>query len=178
MPQSHYKNIVRKLSNRFKDQLYFVHVTNKTILVYILSSGVEATGLVKEDLLKAQSVGQNACKEFVNSRCLPNPKLGFFDPLKKNSLKTFKDMKKVTKVKSKDIFDGMALLQKFKPPAGATFGVLAERILDILLNSSRQRIDVIFDVYKDVSIKNAERPRRTDEFSKGTRHYKIDACGT
>lgn len=34
MPQSHYKNIVRKLSSRFQDQLHFVHVTNKTILVY------------------------------------------------------------------------------------------------------------------------------------------------
>lgn len=68
-----------------------------------LSSGVEATGVVREDLLKAQSVGKNARKEFVNSRCLPNPKLDFFDPLKKNSLKTFKDMKKVTKVRSKDL---------------------------------------------------------------------------
>lgn len=34
MPQSHCKNIVRKLSSRFQDQLHFVHVTNKTILVY------------------------------------------------------------------------------------------------------------------------------------------------
>jgi ABC-type microcin C transport system duplicated ATPase subunit YejF len=69
----------------------------------------------------------------------------------------------------------MALLQKFKPPAGATFGVLAERVLDIVINSSRQRIDVVFDVYKNVSIKNAERSRRTEEFSKGTR-YKIYTC--
>ena len=34
-----------------------------------LSSGVEATSVVREDLLKAHSVGQNACKEFVNSHC-------------------------------------------------------------------------------------------------------------
>ena len=88
-----------------------------------LSSG-EASGVVKDDLLKAQSVGQNACKEFVNSRCLSDPKLGFFDPLKKNSLKTFKDMKKLTKVKSKDLvvplkmdrnlFARMALLGQFR----------------------------------------------------------------
>ena len=70
----------------------------------------------------------------------------------------------------------MALLQKFKPPTGATFGVIAERILEIVLNSSRQRIDVVFDVYKDVSIKKAERSRRTEEFSKGTRYYKINTC--
>ena len=30
MPQSHYKNLVRKLLSRFQDQLHFVHVTNKS----------------------------------------------------------------------------------------------------------------------------------------------------
>ena len=35
----------------------------------------------------------------------------------------------------------MALLQEFKLPTGTAFGVLAERILDIVLNSSRQRME-------------------------------------
>ena len=71
-----------------------------------------------------RKVGQNACKEFVKSRCTPNPTLDFFDPLKKNSLKTFKNMKEVTKVRSKDLlvplkmdrnlFARMALLGQFR----------------------------------------------------------------
>ena len=47
MPQSHYKNIVRKLSNRFQDQLFFVHLTNKTILVYPYTLAIDE--LVREN---------------------------------------------------------------------------------------------------------------------------------
>ena len=51
----------------------------------------------------------------------------------------------------------MAMLQKFKPPPGATFSVVAEKVFDIVISNSSKHIDVVFDVYQDNSIKNAER---------------------
>ena len=59
------------------------------------------------------------------------------------------------------ICDGMALLQRFQPPAGATFVVLADKIFDAVTSNPSRRIDVVFDVYFDVSIKNAERAKRS-----------------
>jgi hypothetical protein len=58
------------------------------------------------------------------------------------------------------IYDGMAVLQKFKPPPGATFAVVAESLFAMLTSNSSKRIDIVFDIYKDISIKNAERSKR------------------
>ena len=54
------------------------------------------------------------------------------------------------------IFDGMAVLQKFKPPSGATFHVVADKVLEAVTSTSSKRVDVVFDVYPNQSIKNAD----------------------
>ena len=59
------------------------------------------------------------------------------------------------------IFDGMALLQRFQPPAGATFVVLADKIFNAVTSNPSRRVDVVLDIYFDVSIKNAERAKRS-----------------
>ena len=59
------------------------------------------------------------------------------------------------------IHDGMELLQRFQPPAGATFVVLADKIFDAVTSNPSRRVDVVFDVYFDVSIKNVERAKRS-----------------
>ena len=59
------------------------------------------------------------------------------------------------------IYDGMALLQRFQPPTGATFLILADKIFDAVTSNPSRRVDVVFDVYFDVSIKNAERAKRS-----------------
>ena len=61
---------------------------------------------------------------------------------------------------TKSIYDGMAVLQKFKPPPGATFSVVAESLFAILTSNISKRIDIVFDINKDISIKNAERSKR------------------
>ena len=55
----------------------------------------------------------------------------------------------------------MSILQKFQPPAGATFAVLAERIFDLVTSCPSRRADVVLDVYFDVSIQNAEGSKRS-----------------
>ena len=52
------------------------------------------------------------------------------------------------------------MLQKFKPPPGATFSVVAERLFAMLTSNTSKQIDIVFDIYKDISIKNAERSER------------------
>ena len=59
------------------------------------------------------------------------------------------------------IYDGMALLQRFLPPAGATFVVLRDKILDAVTSNPNRTADVVFDVYFNVSIKNGERAVRS-----------------
>ena len=56
-----------------------------------LTVGVAATDEIRSNLLEAKEKRKVACKEFVEGRCSSEPKLDFFDPLKK--LKTFKDLK-------------------------------------------------------------------------------------
>ena len=60
------------------------------------------------------------------------------------------------------IFDGMAIVQKARA-TGLTFGELAHQTFQSILSSSRgaKRIDVVFDVYVENSIKNGERLRRS-----------------
>ncbi len=62
------------------------------------------------------------------------------------------------------IIDGMNLVQKVKGDQ-ATFGDVASTVLSIALSEGRQssRIDVVFDTYKDNSIKNRERTVRGGE---------------
>lgn len=71
------------------------------------------------------------------------------------------------------IFDGMAVLQKFKPPRGATFSVVAEKLFDFLTSNTSRRVDVVFDIYKDMSIKNAERSKRSSAASQGVTYRNI-----
>ena len=49
-----------------------------------------------------------------------------------------------------------------------TFGEVSEKLLNTVLtsNTSSQRIDVVFDVYRDQSIKDAERANHGISFSK------------
>jgi len=59
------------------------------------------------------------------------------------------------------IIDGMAMVQKAKT-TGLTYEALAKQLLLSVLSSgkSSNRIDVVFDQYKERSIKNTERERR------------------
>lgn len=59
------------------------------------------------------------------------------------------------------LIDGMALVQKLKVDY-LTFGEIADKILSRVMQegSNCKRIDVIFDVYRDISIKSAERQLR------------------
>ena len=59
------------------------------------------------------------------------------------------------------VIDGMALVQRLKGDQ-KTFAAVAETLLDRVLNEggSSDRIDVVFDDYREESIKNAERENR------------------
>ena len=67
----------------------------------------------------------------------------------------------------------MALLQKFKPPPGATFQVVSERLFEMVTSNNSKRIDVVFDVYMQVSIKNVERSKRASSASDGIKYKNI-----
>ena len=45
------------------------------------------------------------------------------------------------------IYDGMALLHKFKLPPGATFLVVSEKVFEMVTSTSSKQIDVVFDTY-------------------------------
>ena len=68
-----------------------------------MSTGVEATTELSDDLLQARSKGKQAANDFVVSRCSSTPTSDFFDPLKKTKLKSFKDLRAVRKVRNKDL---------------------------------------------------------------------------
>ena len=201
-----------------------------------LSTGIEATAEVCDDLLQAKTKGNQAANDFVVNRCSSNPTLDYFDQMKKVKLKSFKDLKAVRKVRNKDlvlplrmdrdifarmallgqfrqidmkvvfsyplgplpwsladpyglprktskaklsqqlergitvtekypedatsIFDGMAVLQKLKIPSGATFHLVSERVFELVTSTGSRRVDVVFDVYREISIKNIERLKR------------------
>ena len=59
------------------------------------------------------------------------------------------------------VFDGMAIIQSVNPN-GKTFGDLLKQLLKTVMSLGKDsaRIDVVFDVYRAESIKNAERIRR------------------
>ena len=60
------------------------------------------------------------------------------------------------------IIDGIAATQKAKANC-LTFQQFADDLLQFIISGSRlaRRIDIVFDVYRDLSIKNAERVRRS-----------------
>ena len=60
------------------------------------------------------------------------------------------------------VFDGMAYVQQSQF-TNKTFGQLSTDVLEKILTtgSKAARIDVVFDVYRDLSIKNVERNRRS-----------------
>ena len=64
------------------------------------------------------------------------------------------------------LIDGMALIQKINGD-NKTFAEVAEHALSITLaeSTNSSRVDVIFDVYREISIKNAERLRRGESES-------------
>ena len=59
---------------------------------------------------------------------------------------------------SATIVDGMYLVQKIKGNQ-TTFGEIAKDLFSMILNegAGSQRIDVVFDTYQELSIKNSER---------------------
>ena len=57
------------------------------------------------------------------------------------------------------VFDGMAILQKFKPASRASFGDVSKGLLKIFTATSSETVHVEFDVYRTVLIKNMERLR-------------------
>ena len=69
-----------------------------------ICSGIEASPDVEKDLILSEENGENALTSFVNSRIKSND-ISFYAPIKKQSLKTFKDMviKKICKTKEKAV---------------------------------------------------------------------------
>ena len=62
------------------------------------------------------------------------------------------------------MIDCMALVQKLKVSDQMTFGQIADAALSSVLQEggNSRRIDVVFDVYNEISIKSAERERREE----------------
>jgi hypothetical protein len=149
--------------------------------------------------MQARDSGSAAYKLFREERLESDPPLKkFFDPLEKQNLKTFSDLKvkkayqaggrqiipegtlrKTTKStlakrlrkdippaesipnNSAFIIDGMALVQKLNA-YHMCFSEVSRTILGMALSegASCARIDIVFDVYRSESIKNAERANR------------------
>ena len=86
---------------------------------------------------------------------------------KTNKAQLFKELEKNVPVLERhltnvsNIYDGMANLQKLKLPAAATFRLVAEKVFSAVTNNINRRIDIVFDTYPDVSIKNAKRSKRS-----------------
>ena len=62
------------------------------------------------------------------------------------------------------VIDGMALVQKFKVSDQMTFAQIADAALSRVLQEggNNRRINVVFDVYNEISIKSAEREQREE----------------
>ena len=113
---------VEKLVDLFED--VFTNPWKQDTVFTSLSTGIEATKEVSDDLLQAKSRGKQAANDFVVNCCSSDPTLDYFDPLKKVKLKSFKDLKAVRKVHNKnlvlplrmarDVFARMALLEQFR----------------------------------------------------------------
>ena len=51
-----------------------------------LSTGLEATADIKDNLLKAKEVGLKGCQELIDTRGSPNPELDFFNRKKNQKI--------------------------------------------------------------------------------------------
>lgn len=73
------------------------------------------------------------------------------------------------------IIDGMAMVQKLKGDH-KTFAEVADTLLTMVLRegATSTRIDVVFDVYRNISIKNIEREKRGDEMGNEFRSIRPD----
>ena len=73
------------------------------------------------------------------------------------------------------IIDGMAMVQKIRGDQ-KTLAEVADDMLSMVLHEGTDspRIDVVFDVYRDSSIKNAEREKRGSESGHEYRNIKAD----
>ena len=73
------------------------------------------------------------------------------------------------------MIDDMAFMQRLKGDH-KTFSEVAESLMCLVLHegANSKRIDVIFDVYKENSIKNAEREKRGAEFGNKFRNIQFE----
>jgi len=73
------------------------------------------------------------------------------------------------------IFDGMVMVQKIRGDQ-KTFAQLANSMMSMVLHegTNSQRIDVVFDVYRNNSIKNHKREKRGSESGHKVRNFKTD----
>lgn len=69
-----------------------------------------------------------------------------------------------TPISSATVIDGMSLIQKLRGEQ-ANFGEVAKSVFSMALREgqSSKRVDIVFDTYQDVSIKNLEREARGEE---------------
>ena len=89
-------------------------------------------------------------------------------PRKTNKAQLGRELEKVieptTQITSPSVYliDGMALVQKLKVSDHMTFGQIVDAALPRVLQEggNSKRIDVVFDVYNEISIKPAEREQR------------------
>ena len=79
----------------------FIHPFTLDVKLLSISSGIEASEKVVEDLLNARKLGQKGMEQFVAERIHSNEK-EFYEPVKKMNLATFKNLTKVVKVSVKD----------------------------------------------------------------------------
>jgi len=73
------------------------------------------------------------------------------------------------------IFDGMVMIQKIRGDQ-KTFAELADSMMSMVLHegTDSQCIDVVFDVYRNNSIKNHKREKRGSESGHKVRNFKAD----
>ena len=98
-------------SNRWKTDAEFTSMSTEIVVIPVI-------------FLKAREKGQKAAKEFVLARSSAAPKKDFYDPMTKQRLKSFKNLRTTVKVQSKakviplqmdrSLFARMALLSQFR----------------------------------------------------------------
>ena len=52
---------------------------------------------------------------------------------------------------------GMVILQLNIPPSGGMSLVVAKRVFELVMSNGNRHVDEVFDMYREVSIKNVER---------------------
>ena len=89
-----------------------------------VSAGIEVTSEVRSNLQQAKEKELAAYKKFIEERCSSDSTIDYFDPLKKQKLKTFRGLKTVSKISIKGralplqvdrtLFARMAVLGQFR----------------------------------------------------------------